>query len=122
MLPGASAVQTIPEVAKVAKELFVFQRTPCYCMPRNDGPSDPEYMKRWSDPEDELFEQRRDKDFSDGERGYPKFAIDKAANERMSDRNRARIQEQVDDPVTAELLTPKYPLYCKRPPVHDGEA
>lgn len=33
---GASAVQIVPEVAKIAKSLTVFQRTPGWVVPRND--------------------------------------------------------------------------------------
>ena len=40
---GASAVQVVPEVAKVAKKLFVFQRTPSSIDIRPDGPTDPEW-------------------------------------------------------------------------------
>lgn len=38
---GSTAVQTIPEVAKTAAELFVFQRTPAYVGPAMDTPRDP---------------------------------------------------------------------------------
>lgn len=40
---GASAVQVVPELAKAAKQLFVFQRTPSSIDIRDDGPTDPEW-------------------------------------------------------------------------------
>jgi len=33
---GATAVQIVPQIAKVAKKLIVFQRTPCWCGPRHN--------------------------------------------------------------------------------------
>ena len=38
---GATGVQTIQEVAKTAGHLTVFQRTPNWCKPLNNGPIDP---------------------------------------------------------------------------------
>ncbi|MBV9720365.1 MAG: NAD(P)/FAD-dependent oxidoreductase, partial [Mycobacterium sp.] len=35
---GASAVQLIPEIAPIVKELVVFQRTPIWCFPKFDVP------------------------------------------------------------------------------------
>ncbi len=40
---GASAVQIIPRVGKVAKELYVFQRTPSAIDIRDDTPTDPQW-------------------------------------------------------------------------------
>ncbi|EKG09415.1 hypothetical protein MPH_13557, partial [Macrophomina phaseolina MS6] len=37
---GATAVQIVPELAKWADQLYVFQRTPSYCGPRNQRPTD----------------------------------------------------------------------------------
>ena len=37
---GSSAVQSIPEIAKTAKHLHVFQRTPVYTMPAENEPLD----------------------------------------------------------------------------------
>src|SRR5690349_18716223 len=43
---GASAVQIIPRVAKTAKQLYVFQRTPSAIDIRNDRPTDPAWVAR----------------------------------------------------------------------------
>jgi cyclohexanone monooxygenase len=37
---GSSAIQSIPLIAQQAEELFVFQRTPNYSIPSNNGPMD----------------------------------------------------------------------------------
>lgn len=43
---GSSGVQAIPLLAAQARELTVFQRTPCYVVPAHNGPLDPEYEAR----------------------------------------------------------------------------
>lgn len=43
---GSSGVQVITEVAKVAKSLHVFQRTPNYVVPSQNAPIDPEKYSR----------------------------------------------------------------------------
>ena len=42
---GATGVQVIPEVARVAAHLTVFQRTANYCAPLRNRPIDPEWMR-----------------------------------------------------------------------------
>ena len=43
---GASAVQIVPELAKTAKEVFVFQRTPSSLDVRKDWPTDPNWVRK----------------------------------------------------------------------------
>ena len=40
---GSSAVQSIPVIARQARELFVFQRTATYSVPAHNAPLDPQY-------------------------------------------------------------------------------
>ena len=40
-------------------------------------------------------------------------------NEKIRQRFLARLEEDVDDPVTRQELTPEYPPFCKRVAVHD---
>ena len=42
---GSSAIQSIPLIAEQAEELYVFQRTPNYSIPSNNGPMDKEVEK-----------------------------------------------------------------------------
>jgi cation diffusion facilitator CzcD-associated flavoprotein CzcO len=37
-MTGCTAVQILPEIAKVAEHVTVFQRTPNWIVPRNDAP------------------------------------------------------------------------------------
>ena len=45
---GATAVQVIPEIAKVVKELYVFQRTPSTIDVRDQRATKPEEIAEWS--------------------------------------------------------------------------
>lgn len=44
---GSSGIQTIPEVAKQADHLFVFQRTPSFSVPARNAPLDAEAVAQW---------------------------------------------------------------------------
>jgi len=41
---GSTAIQAIPQIARQAEQLYVFQRTPNYSMPAQNGPLDPELV------------------------------------------------------------------------------
>jgi cation diffusion facilitator CzcD-associated flavoprotein CzcO len=121
---GASAVQAIPRLARTAKELYVFQRTPSGIDIRGDRPTDPEWAARlkpgWQ-------QARRMKHMRGREIDAAKKAelaalsreekIRRQENENIDHMMRihARIDEVVQDPATAQSLKPWYMFMCKRP-------
>ncbi|KAI1084831.1 putative monooxygenase [Whalleya microplaca] len=56
---GATAVQVVPAVAKWAKHLYVFQRTPSYCGARMQRKTDPETWKKVAYKEGWQLERRQ---------------------------------------------------------------
>jgi cyclohexanone monooxygenase len=52
---GATGVQIITEVAKMAGELFSFQRTPNWCTPLGNGPLEPKEMNSIKSRYDEIL-------------------------------------------------------------------
>ncbi|MBU6371487.1 MAG: NAD(P)/FAD-dependent oxidoreductase [Alphaproteobacteria bacterium] len=44
---GSSAIQSIPQIARQAAELIVFQRTPNYSVPAHNGPLEPAVRDAW---------------------------------------------------------------------------
>ncbi|TXS89819.1 NAD(P)/FAD-dependent oxidoreductase [Parahaliea maris] len=44
---GSTGIQAMPIIARQAKELYVFQRTPAYCMPSGNRPLDKEHERDW---------------------------------------------------------------------------
>ncbi len=116
---GSSAVQVIPEIAKIARRVLVFQRTPAWVVPRFDGPISertrrvfrrfPRLMRlyRWSilalRETFGVFYIRRD-------------SRTHALAERMVRRYLVR---EIPDPELRARLTPDYALGCKRPCLSD---
>jgi len=113
---AASAIQLIPELAKVAQHLDVYQRTPNYIGPRNDRDfTDAEKARfaRWP----WLNRLYRRFLFLRGE--YILFPVVKTKGpsrwrSRLEKLIRGHIRQSLADPVMREAMTPHYPLGCKR--------
>ena len=56
---GSSGIQAVPEIAKEAKHLTVFQRTPNYTMPAHNKPLTDEYLKEAKANYDDIRAQQR---------------------------------------------------------------
>jgi cyclohexanone monooxygenase len=57
---GSSGVQLIPQVAKEAAQLFVFQRTPTFSVPARNQPLSEEKVRHWKDNYPELRRKARE--------------------------------------------------------------
>ncbi|MGY1746536.1 flavin-containing monooxygenase [Blastococcus sp. SYSU D00695] len=110
---GASALQIVPEIADIASELVVFQRSAPYVRPR--------YDRAFSDAEKRLF--RRDQQSMDEMREMlfwyndSRFAARRQVPEFLAEaRSQAldHLNAQVTDPELRALLTPDYEIGCKR--------
>ena len=142
---GSSGVQVIPEVAKLAKSVVVFQRTANYVVPTESGPMDPTKVEALrKDPQavrsglretyggnlvtnmgqhrlHDLDTAGQDEALEQAWAGkYIGLAFRDAhlpeANARISEYIRVRMQEQVTDPWTAHHLVPwDHPFGGKRP-------
>ena len=149
---GATAVQCVPHLARSARELYVFQRTPSSIDVRNNEPIDPAWFERevlspgwqqrwlenfctlqtggfadedlvrdgWTD----IARRIRDKVLANLEAGgeFTMDLIDQAFDESDLEKMteiRARVEQLVDQPTTAESLKPWYRQLCKRPCFHD---
>jgi cation diffusion facilitator CzcD-associated flavoprotein CzcO len=110
---GASAAQLIPEVAEVAGELTVFQRTPNYVVPREDRPYDQLERKEFLEQPDKLRASRDGFYWEhEGWMGAMKQGTDVAAE--FTAAARAHLEAQVPDPALRKVLWPDYPIGCKR--------
>lgn len=115
---AASAVQIIPEMAKTAAHLSVFQRTPNWIVPRNDRAVTPEELALLATEHDmavsigarhrQLMFDNADHFFwqafewtPEGRAAYTRIAMDHLA-------------AQVPDAELRARLTPDYPVGCKR--------
>ncbi len=144
---GATAVQVIPEIARVVGELYVFQRTPSSIDVRDQRATTEEEIEAWKhEPGWARARRARFSKISAGRTAIkanddylagrvPDYKERKAherplspeemieaqleSNFRIMEQIRARVDAIVEDPVTAEALKPYYPYGCKRPTFHD---
>jgi cation diffusion facilitator CzcD-associated flavoprotein CzcO len=110
---GASAVQFVPKIAPLVKQLYLYQRTPQYVLPRAIVPGTGEWdarlqRRRW------LRGVARLKIFF----AYEKFVWRRkwrpSARLRGEAGYRAMLAAKVKDPALRAKLTPSYPIGCKR--------
>jgi cation diffusion facilitator CzcD-associated flavoprotein CzcO len=121
---GASAVQAIPRLARAAKQLYVFQRTPSSIDLRNDRPTDPEWVARlqpgWQQARREKHLRGRESEVAK-KAELAELSQDEKVRRQENDnidyimRIHRRIEEIVEDRATAEALKPWYMFMCKRP-------
>jgi cation diffusion facilitator CzcD-associated flavoprotein CzcO len=88
---GSSGVQLIPEIAREARELTVFQRTPAYVVPAHNGPLDPEWEARVK-ADYVGFRSRNLQTFSGAFSDYPPHMV--SALEVNDEERRARFEER----------------------------
>jgi len=146
---GATAVQCIPHLSRAAEELFVFQRTPSSVDARDNAPIDPAWFAEiatpgWQQRWLENFTNNQWGGFADEDLvmdGWTDIArrlrsrifslppdeitpegvlaaFEDSDFEKMEE-IRARVDQIVDDPDTAQKLKAWYRQLCKRPCFHD---
>ncbi|WP_417515505.1 flavin-containing monooxygenase [Minwuia sp.] len=147
---GATSVQCVPHLARAAKELYVFQRTPSSVDVRNNAPIDPDWFAEIATPG---WQARWLENFTANQTGgmaaedlvmdgwtdlarrirsrIMELASDDMTPQKMleawedadfekMEEIRARAEALVDDPDTAENLKAWYRQLCKRPCFHDA--
>jgi len=108
---AASAVQFVPEIAPRVAQLYVFQRSPNWVLPKGDTPYTPEQLAEFAaNPAAIESERRAVYDRLDLALTFANKEIN-AISEQMGRDNIAA----VTDPDLRRRLTPNYPFGCKRP-------
>ena len=138
---GATAVQLVPQLARAAKEVYVFQRTPSAVGVRNNGPTDEGWFRSlepgWQEerlqnftkavtgqhPEPNLVDDGWTEFMWHDTQQQPADEAEMLELERLDlqtmEALRARVDREVHDPETAEKLKPWYGKHCKRLCFHD---
>ncbi|RSL34005.1 NAD(P)/FAD-dependent oxidoreductase [Salibacterium salarium] len=142
---GSSGIQSIPEIAKEAAHLTVFQRTPQYSVPARNHSYTTEFLNEVNDNYSEIRKQMQESmagmRFNFGERSilddtpeerrrvlqegwdrggweilfaYNDLITNEEGNDLVAEFIREKIRETVDDPETAEKLTPSNYYGTKR--------
>ena len=142
---GATAIQAVPHLAKYAKHLIVIQRTPSTVDERPNPPTDPDWASAlqpgWQKDRMANFHRGAQEVYLPGESdqicdiwteinrnlstelaaagvevSMEEFMAKREEMDfRVMERLRARCDELVKDPATAEALKPYYHHMCKRP-------
>ncbi|WP_231748719.1 NAD(P)/FAD-dependent oxidoreductase [Mycobacterium sp. M26] len=130
---GATAVQCVPHLARAARQLLVFQRTPSSVDVRDNRPTDPDWAAGltpgWQRRRIENFQQLTaggdaEEDLvADAWTSIVKTLLvmrdGELADFAKMEEVRARVDAIVTDRDTAEALKPWYGYFCKRPCFHD---
>jgi cation diffusion facilitator CzcD-associated flavoprotein CzcO len=110
---GASAIQIVPELARTAAHITLFQRTPAWIVPRGgDSYSDADRARFAATPQ--ALEALRADLYAEGEARFASRAGDSDAAAQAEAVARAHLERQVADPVLRAALTPDYAFGCKR--------
>ena len=142
---GATSIQAVPILARHAKQLYVIQRTPSTVDGRPNPPTDPDWAKSlepgWQKERMANFHRGAQEVYQPGEQDLicdiwteinrnlsaeigamgadvpmEEFMTKREEMDfRVMERLRARCDELVNDPATAEALKPYYNHMCKRP-------
>ncbi|MFC3713994.1 flavin-containing monooxygenase [Sphingoaurantiacus capsulatus] len=111
---GASAVQYIPEIAPLAEKLTIFQRSSNWLIPRPDEEITPKQHALFKKLPI-LRQALRLLIYSINESRWGAFRkAGSWASRRLEKMARDHLTAQVHDPKLRELLTPDYPIGCKR--------
>jgi len=110
---GASAVQIVPELARTARHVTLFQRTPAWIVPRGgDAYSDADRARFVADPA--ALEALRADLYAEGEARFASRSGDSVAASEAEAVARGHLERQIADPALRAALTPDYAFGCKR--------
>ena len=146
---GATSVQCVPHLGRSAQQLYVFQRTPSSIDVRGNAPTDPEFVASlepgwqqrrmdnfntivgggfqeedlvqdgWTDIFRNLVKMMREESNASALSAEDIALKAELADFAKMEEVRARADQVVEDPATAEALKPYYRQFCKRPCFHD---
>lgn len=115
---AASAVQLIPELAKVASALTIFQRSPNWILQRNDRPVPPEELALlMTDPEtaQKLGAATRNLLYENADVFFwQAFSWTPEGRAAYTHQATEHLKDQVKDEALRKKLTPSYPIGCRR--------
>ena len=110
---GASAIQFVPELAKTAERLTVFQRTAPWIAPKPDraiGPREQRLYERFPCG----LKAIRGAVYAGLELRGVGFALDPRLMKALELQTRRHLRKQIADPDLRARLTPDYQIGCKR--------
>ncbi|WP_216644870.1 NAD(P)/FAD-dependent oxidoreductase [Microbacterium sp. SYP-A9085] len=110
---GASAVQIVPEIAKVASQLTVFQRSAPWIRPRAEREYTVAERRMFARAPETLLQIRADM-YWGAEALFLEKRLDLSLIDTAEQTALAHLADQIHDPELLEKLTPDYRFGCKR--------
>ncbi len=112
---GASAVQIIPEIAKVAAQVDMYQRTPNWVAPQDNR--EVTALRQWVNEYVPMaFKMQRLRNAASAEIGFrATFPLDSTIRPRVEEQLKSYIAATVKDQDLVPKLIPDYEFGCKRP-------
>jgi cation diffusion facilitator CzcD-associated flavoprotein CzcO len=109
---GASAAQIVPELAKVAQAVHVFQRTPQWILPRSDKPFTEEQKRRFA--RNPIAARRHRRQLYWAFENTIAFRHGEEGAEQLRTLALSHIDHRIKDDELRGKLTPDYAFGCKR--------
>jgi len=116
---GASAIQFVPELARTASRLTVFQRTPPWILPRGDHAYSAAWRRRFARWPVLMAAHRAWLYVKHDARAVGFTRLPWLMDLLGAAPARALLRRQVSDPALRERLTPRYTIGCKRVLISD---
>jgi cation diffusion facilitator CzcD-associated flavoprotein CzcO len=114
---GSTACQVVPAIAPLVKQLYLFQRSPTWVFPKPARDFEPEERARYARSRLRQY-RNRVKIFRNADKRAVRRGLFVEASREQQEFRRALetyIASQVEDPEVRRLVTPDYPVGCKRP-------
>lgn len=110
---AATAVQYVPEIAKIAQKVTVFQRSANYILPRDQQIFTPEETAEFVNNPDS-YRKVRQEIHDMRESGFERTRRGTEASQEGVALAREFMESHIKDPVMRQQLTPDYDYGCKR--------
>lgn len=110
---AASAVQYVPEIAKIVRHLTVFQRSANWIMPRNQYFFSEEELDNFEKHPETFWESRRQV-YKLREEGFQRTKHNSVAQKEGIKMAKAHLAKQISDEELLKKLTPEFEFACKR--------
>jgi len=108
---AATAVQMAPELAKDVAQLYVYQRSPTWVLPRDNDPFTDEQLARFAH-EPDAARAERERIFNEID---PHIAFSSREVCALAEAAGLQNLSAVEDPAVRKQLTPRVPWGCHRP-------
>ncbi len=111
---GSTAAQAVPALAEMVGELYLYQRSPGWVLPKGERDLTEEERKTYRRFTSWQRRRLRFQLYRHHTKAYDVFRIGSKLHNEARDLALKFIEEEIEDPELRRLVTPDYPFGCKR--------